>query len=444
MKKLFLALIICFPVLTLQAQSLGDIRNLVILGQFNKAKSDIDLAFANGDITKRAEAHLLKAGIYAYLAMSDANKGNPIGDQLNNEAVAAFYKYREMEPSMGLLTTEPIHKNAPINIYRSFYSSGYKDYENKKWQQSFEKFKKAVEFSDLMMATGLRTEFDKDVLTVAGLTAENSGNKKDAALFYSRLVENGVSGEGYEQLYRFLVKYWFEMKNMASYEKYKALGSRIYPNSEFFKFDKVDFAVGLAEGLTEKINALENVLATDSDNFKANEMLGEILYETLNSDAASLPGNADEWESKMVRVFNKAAAAKPGTEMPYIYLGDYFFGKAAKIRDAVANELKTMVQAGVTPSAEKISNRSKLQQDHAAALEAALKPYENAAALLANKPNNGNQEQQLRDKENYKKVVANLIDIFSYKQGGANKNSPEFGTWAEKIKKWNDVYEGIK
>ena len=125
-------------------------------------------------------------------------------------------------------------------------------------------------------------------------------------------------------------------------------------------------------------------------------------------------------------------------------MGDYFFGKAAKIRDAVANELKAMVQAGVTPSVEKISNRSKQQQDHAAALEAALKPYENAAALLANKPNNGNQEQQLRDKENYKKVVANLIDIFSYKQGGANKNSPEFGTWAEKIKKWNDVYEGIK
>ena len=50
----------------------------------------------------------------------------------------------------------------------------------------------------------------------------------------------------------------------------------------------------------------------------------------------------------------------------------------------------------------------------------------------------------MRDKENYKKVVANLIDIFSYKQGAANKNSPEFGTWTEKIKKWNDVYDGIK
>ncbi|MEQ1923455.1 MAG: hypothetical protein ABL952_13200 [Pyrinomonadaceae bacterium] len=444
MKKLFLALIICFPVLTLQAQSLGDIKNLVILGQFNKAKSDIDLAFANGDITKTPEAHLLKAGIYAYLAMSDANKANPIGDQLNNEAVAAFYKYREMEPSMGLLTTEPIHKNAPINIYRSFYSSGYKDYENKKWQQSFEKFKKAVEFSDLMMATGLRTEFDKDVLIVAGLTAENSGNKKDAALFYSRLVENGVSGEGFEQLYRFLVKYWFEMKNAALFEKYRELGRKKYPNSEIFKFDKVDFAVGLAESLTEKINALEDVLATDPDNFKANEMLGGILYETLNSDAAPLPGNADEWESKMVRAYNKIAAAKPSSEMPYLFLVEHFINKAEKIRDAFANELKAMEQAGVKPSIEKVSNRSKLEQEYAAAMEAALIPCEKAAALLANKPNNGNQEQQLRDKESYKKVVANLLDIFTYKQAKANKNSPEFGTWTEKLKKWNDVYDGIK
>ncbi|MBP7415739.1 MAG: hypothetical protein KA831_03725 [Pyrinomonadaceae bacterium] len=444
MKKLFLALIICFPVLTLQAQSISEIKNIFALQQFDKAKIDIDRAFANGDSTKRAEAHLLKATIYASLAMSDANKGNPIGDQLNNEAVVAFYKYREMEPSIELVMTDPVYRNAPINIYASFYASGYNDYANKRWQAGFGKLKKAVELSDLLTAKRLRTGLDTNVLILAGVTAENSGNRKDAAVFYGRLGDNSVSGEGFESVYRFLVTYWFEMKNLALYEKYKALGRRIYPNSEFFKFDKVDFAVGLAEGLTEKINALENVLATDPDNFQANEMLGGILYETLNSEAAPLPGNADEWESKMVRAYNKIAAAKPGSEMPYLFLGEHFTNKAAKIRDAFANELKAMAEAGVTPSIEKVSNRSKMEQEYAAAMEAALIPCEKAAALLAKKPNDVNQDQQLRDKENYKKVVANLLDIFTYKQAKANKNSPEFGTWAEKLKKWNDVYEGIK
>jgi len=444
MKKLFLALIIFFPVLTLQAQSLDSIKNLFILQQYNKAKADIDLAFANVDTNKKAEAYLLKAGIYAAVANSDANKGTPIGDQLNNEAVAAFYKYREMEPSLRLATTDRALMNAPFFIYVSLFSSGRKDYENEKWQQGFEKFKKAVEFSDLLIAIGFLTEFDKNVLLYAGLTAEESGNKKDAALFYSRLVENGVSGEGFEQIYRFLVSYSFEVKNMASFEKYRAMGSRMYPTSEIFKFDKVDFAVGLAKSLTEKIKALESVLATDPDNLKANEMLGGILYETLNSDAAPLPGNANEWESKMVRAYNKVAAAKPSSEMPYLFLGEHFINKAEKIRDAFANELKAMEQAGVKPSIERVSNRSKMEQEYAAAIDAALVPCEKAATLLAKKPKDVNQDQQLRDKENFKKVVANLLDIFTYKQAKANKNSPEFATWTEKLKKWNDVYDGIK
>jgi len=109
---------------------------------------------------------------------------------------------------------------------------------------------------------------------------------------------------------------------------------------------KVDFAVGLQDNFEDKVKAVEEVLATDPDNFKANEVLGEIIFEVLNprDDSIAIPANAADLESKMVNAFNKAAAAKPGFEVPYLYMGDHFINQAVKVDDErtkLAADIKT-------------------------------------------------------------------------------------------------------
>ncbi|MCX6317118.1 MAG: hypothetical protein NTW29_07495 [Bacteroidetes bacterium] len=450
MKRLFLVLTISLSALMSKAQSIDVIKNEFTLQQYDKAKADVDKAFANGKITGKAEAHLLKSAIYSTIAMSDVNKGTPTGDQLNNDAVVAFNKYKEMDPTMELVT-DLVYQSAPINIYSSFYSSGYNDYADKKWQAGFEKLKKAVEFSDLLISKKLLTAtLDTNVLILAGITAENSGNKDDAAKFYGRLADNKLSGDGFESVYRFLVGHYFAKKDMAAFEKYKATGGELYPKSEFFKFDKVDFAVGLVETFTDKLKALEEILATDPNNFKANEIMGELYYDTLNSSAEKpvLPPNAAEWEAKMVTAFNKAAAANPGLEMPYLYLGDHFINKAAKVgelRDAHAKEMKAKAKPGVKPTAEDVAKRDMLEKQYGDAMEGAREPYEKAAGILSTKSHAGESKgQEMRDKQQYKKATSYLANIFEYKRSQSKPNSPEFTKWAAEAKKWNDIYEGIK
>lgn len=451
MKKLLLTIAICSSLLIVQAQSIDLIKSELALQQYDKAKSEVDRAFTNGDFTKKAEAHLLKAAAYSSLAMSDNNRGTPAGDVLIKEAMLAFYKYREMEPAMQLLT-DLLYQNAPINIYSSFYSSGYNDYESKKWQTAFEKITKAVEFSDLLIAKNLLlVKLDTNVLTLAGIIAENSGNKDDAAKYYARLADSGVAGDGFESMYRFLVSYFFGKSNMALFEKYKSLGGVRYPQSAFFKFDKVDFAVGLAESFAQKITALENILSREPGNYKANELMGELLYDTLNTNKGPVLSRdqAREWESKMVKAFTNAAAAQPNNETPYLYMGDHFINKAASIgeqRDAILKEIKAAMTAGVSnkPTSEQISKRDLLEKEYADALEAALVPYEKAAALLAGKLNVENTNQQLKNKQQYKKAVSYLADIYSYKKSVAPKNSPAFTNWEAQEKKWVDLYQSIK
>src|SRR5688500_16376411 len=107
--------------------------------------------------------------------------------------------------------------------------------------------------SDLLIQQKLITAtVDTNSLILAGVTAESSKNDDDAAKYYARLAALKLADREYESVYRFLVNHSLRKKDMAGFEKYRALGKELYPKSEFFDYDKVDFAVGLEEDFNKK------------------------------------------------------------------------------------------------------------------------------------------------------------------------------------------------
>lgn len=448
MKKILFLITVSFATICVSAQKYESIKNLLLLNQFEKAKTDIDKAFTNEKFASKAEAYILKSAIYSGLSATEANKNTPTGISLLNEAMEAFKKYKEMDPQMEL-AKDVIYQNAPIRLYSNSYSFGYDDYTNSKWEEGYNKFKNALYISDILVELKLlNTKVDTNTLILAGLTAEKSNHTKDAALFYGRLADNKISGEGYETVYQFLVRHSFSVKDMAAFEKYKQIGAELYPKSDFFTYDKVDFAVGLVEGFTNKSKALQEVLAGDPNNFKANQILGEIIFDTLNSDKEGhvMPANADELEKTMISSFNKAATAKPGFENPYLYLGDHFISKAAKINDeriAHAADTKARTKPGTMASKEDVSKREMLDKDYGNQLEKAREPYEKAVAIFEAraKENNG---LDIRDKEQYKKAANFLSEIAQYNRIRSKGNAADLAKYTAEEKKWNDLYDAIK
>lgn len=443
MKTVFSLLLISCYVLTTQAQNYDQIKTMLTLGQYQKAKEDIDKNMGNAKFTSKPDAYMLKAATYAALAMDNNNRNTATGLQLANEAEAAFKKYREMDPE-GKLIGDLVYQNGPVNLYSFFYSAGYNDYSTKSWQSAYEKLKKAVELSDLLIAKKIITvAVDTNVLILAGITAEQSKNEDDAARFYARLVDAGVAGDEFESIYRYLVNHSFAKKDMAGFEKYKVLGMKLYPKSDYFTYDKVDFAVGLVDGFNEKVKAVEEVLATDPNNFKANQILGEIIYDTLNpKEGDQLPANAAELEVKMINAFKKSAEAKPGYEIPYLFMGDHFISKAVKAneaRAAHAADMKARTKPGQPNSKEDVAKRDLLDKQYGDALEAAREPYEKAAEIFASK-----ELTELRDKQQYKKACNYLADIFAFKKILAKGKPADQAKYAAEEKKWNDRYDSIK
>lgn len=418
MKKIAFSLMTLMLAIVVQAQNYDEIKNYLLLGQYKKAKEDIDKRMTNTKFASKPEAYILKAAIYSGLAGDSAVVNTPEAATLRSESEAAFKKYQEMEPSMELVK-DPVYQNAPVRIYTNLFTVGYKQYEDKKWAEAYETFKKVDSYSSILSQQKLlNSNLDTNVVILAGITAESSNQKDEAAKYYGRLADAKLSGNNYESIYRFLVTYYFTKKDMDNFEKYKALGKELYPQSEFFTYDKTDFAVGLESDFNAKLKSLEDVLAKDPSNYKANLSIGQVIYDTLNSKAegAVPPANAEELEKRMVAAFNAAGEAKPDEQLPYLVIGDYY----------------VMLKA---------EGLKKTDKKYAEYLEAGREPYEKAAAIFAKK---GLSNLNGSDKQQYKKAAGFLEDIYNFKKDQAKGKPADVAKYTAEAKKWGDLYSSIR
>ena len=290
----------------------------------------------------------------------------------------------------------------------------------------------------------LTVPVDTNSLILAGVTAESSKNDNEAAIYYARLADLKLADREYESVYRFLVNQSFKKKDMAAFDKYRALGKQLYPKSEFFDYDKVDFAVGLEEDFNNKLKAVEEVLASDPTNYKAHYLIGGLIYDTLNShvENAVMPANYAELESRMVASLKRASELNPTSENPLIYLGGHYINKSKRINDARkkhAADMKTRTKPGTAASKEDIQKRDALDKEYVQALDASIEPYEKAAAIYA-----GKSSLTQREKQQYKYIAGDLGEIYGYKKTQAKGKPAELAKFTAEEKKWNDLYDTIK
>ncbi|MEO5562383.1 MAG: hypothetical protein ABIR18_03085 [Chitinophagaceae bacterium] len=442
-KTVFFATMLMFGLFA-TAQNYKDISNFLLLKQYKQAKDELDKKMPNEKFAAKADAYILKTAIYAALATDSAFvKSSPQGGQLLTEAEAAWEKYKQMDGPTYPLLKELVYKDAPVNLYSALFNKAYKDYQSQNWDPAFQTFKKVSAMSDILTETKvLNTPVDTTVLILTAYTGETSNHKDEAAIYYTKLADAKVGGTGNEFIYRFLVLHAFEKNNMADFDKYKALGKQLYPTSEYFDYDKTDFAVGLSQSFETKLKAMEEVLSKDPNDYKANVTLAQLVYDTLHPKEGVPYANADALEAKMITSLTRAAAAKPADELVWLVMGDHFIDKTDKIDDARSahvQDMKTRTKPGTQPSKADLQKRDDLDKAKADAFDKAREPYEKAAAIMATRLDKltGGQKQQ------YRKVAGYLGDIYTYKKAQA-KAPADVAKYSADAKKWNDLYDTLK
>ena len=106
--------------------------------------------------------------------------------------------------------------------------------------------------------------------------------------------------------------------------------------------------------------------------------------------------------------------------------------------------MKTRTKPGAMASKEDIAKRDMLDKKYSETLDGAREPYEKVAAIFAGKPKSEDKNQAMRDKQQYKKAVSYLADIYANKRINAKGKPADIAKYTAEEKKWNDLYESIK
>lgn len=411
-------------------QRYENIKTQLMLGQFAKAKEELDKNWTNAKFLSKPEAYILKATILAQLG--NAKDAGEAGAVMIDEAESVYNEYLEKDPEKSLIK-DPAYANTPITIYSSLFNRGIGFYNDKNYKSSLKAFEKVSKWSTFLNSNGIaEIPLDTNAILLAGASAQATGeNEEEAFMYYKKLADNKVGGKDNEFLYRFLARKSFDQGKLDEFERYMALGKELFPEEEFYSYKEEDFIFSL-EDKEEKMRKIEEMLDKKPNNLKVQLAYGEILFDVLNPKNTEdpLPENSVEMETKMVKAFDKASEIDESSPLGSMNLANHFMNKSIRANNTVSAHQKMMrdKQKANTPEQVKgkpapkppaaepadVEKRKELQADYESILEFALSYY-GKAVLVYEKMT----VPESVDKQNWRNAVSNLIDINKELKNGA-------------------------
>ena len=349
MKKYLLLITLVSGSMLCKSQDLDNIKKLVLLTQYDKAKPDLDSYLANEKNAAKPEGWYYKA--YVYTALGRVNT-KPVAESksLFGSAFDAVKKYAELAPNAPLTTEE---KNATVfNIYYGFYDLGVKTYNAKNFEESYNLFKKTLDVHDYIHdhnITGYQglkvSAHDTDVVWNLVVLA-NELKKKDEAFVYSkRIADAGLSDEKYSNLYDELVLKYKREGNAELFSKYVTLAKKFYPvDKAYWEGQEIDFAL---KGLEDEalMNKYEELTQKFPDNYTVFYNYGVELDKFLGTSAATgkdIPALKQKLEDLYKKAISLNSTIEANLQLASLYYSRSYDAQeqAARIKGTKPDEVK--------------------------------------------------------------------------------------------------------
>lgn len=326
MKKVYLAVLLLLGFVTVKSQDLDDIRKMIYLKQYTKAKPELDKFLANAGNASKADAWYYKGFLYGAMSR-EPNVSTADAAQLAKDAFAALKKYKELDAKEKLTKEE---ENGTIfNLYYTLYDLAVKNYGDKDFQSSFNNFADALTIHDFIYGnkmTGPKalsfTAMDTDVVT--NILVVGNELKKEAELvpYYKRIVDNKLSDQKFLGSYESLVLYYKKAKDQAAFDEYLAKGKATFPNEPFWEAVDVEYATDGLKGdaLFKKYDELTTKYPNSYTVFFN---YGYELNNFIGSDEAK-GVNLAPFREKIPELFKKAIAIKSTVEANMVLANFYY------------------------------------------------------------------------------------------------------------------------
>jgi hypothetical protein len=392
-------------------QTVKKTKEFITANDWVKAKDAIEQTFNNPKLKKddQPEAWYLKAKIYSAFVTTAELKANAPADA-RSIALESIKKAIELDKNQAqvFLTMD---QYAPIfNLYTSSFEDGAAKYNEAKYAEALDDFKKAAVTGEFIFSQGWGLyKLDTTLTYYSALAALNAKKEDEAVAFFSKLADARVaSNPDQATSYRYLAKYYFDKKDEVNMNKYILMGKELYPNDDYLPLLELDFVrdKGDKAALFAKF---EEMITSNPNNFDVLfEYANELFGETHVSDIKLKPANYDQNCLKMEELYTKAAAIKPENFDVLLSLGKHFYNMAL-FKDEESRSIKS----------NKPEDQKKKADMKAEVIALATKTIEPLEKVF----NHYDSEEKLKthDRSNYKSAISLLQ--FAYEQKGDKAKS---------------------
>jgi hypothetical protein len=422
MKKFLLTTLFAVSGILLFAQKLDKAKDLFTSKppKLNEAKTEIDNFLNDPKNVKNPEGWYFKAKIYNAISNDSILAAQTANARWT--AFEALKKYTEVDDKKEILLQ--IDQYKPImDIYQNYYKAGAADFNNNKHESAYNNFKNCLTVSEFMASKGWTTvKLDTSVVLYTGISAEKGGKKDDAAVYYAKLAEAKVNGEGMVEIYKWLTDYYAKKNDMANAKKFLELGRSIYPKDGFWNGYELDMLKDDKKGLFAKY---EDIIAQNpNDTTAIYNYAVELYLYSYTEDITKRPANSAELIAKAEDNMKKVLALKPNYANANLVLGQIAYNRGVDIN----NEMKAIKPpAGGKLKPEELKKKNDLRDAAMKRFDEAIPYFEKIDQLLG-----GMGKLHMEEKKNLKESYDLLITIYDNK--GAK----------DKVKIYEDKFNNVE
>lgn len=377
-----------------KSQDLDNIKKMIMLTQFEKAKPDIDSYLNNEKNAGKAEGWYYKAYIYNSLGRKVTR---PVAESkvLFMGAFDAIKKYMQLDPKAPLTAEE---KNSTVyNTYYGLYDVGAKMYNEKNYPESYDFFANALMVHDyvydnkLMGPSNLKfAAHDTDLVWNLVVLANQLNKKEDVLGYYKKITDAGLGDEKYASAYDELIEKYKKEKNAAEFNKLVTAAKKYYPvDIPYWEMKEIEFALDGLKG-EALLNKYEELIKMLPNNYVVFYNYAIDIDKYLGSDVANSKDAAtiSNYRNKIEELYKKAVSIKSTLESN-LQLANLYYSKTFDLQERIG-KIK-----GTKPAELKVKND--LIAESKAVSQASI-PYAEAAVGFLSKL----EKYKYSDKANYK------------------------------------------
>ena len=337
------------------AQVTNKTKDLLKANKLQEAKTEIDKVIANEKNAANPEAWYYKAKVYSALGNDTTAKTGV--DDIKWEAFQAVQKYMTLDNKQLLLQLD--NYKPVMDIYQNYFKTGAAYYNASNFEDAYNNFKKCLAVSEYLTEKNISTvKLDTSVILYTGISAEKVNKKDDAAIYYSKLADAKVSGEGMGEIYKWLADYYSQKKDTEKAQKYLTYGKELYPKDTFWAGFELDMARDKGDR-KDVYNKYEEIIKADPSNHLYVYNYGIELYkDAYNEDAAKRPTNSEEMIAKAADNFKKSLEIKPDYAPANLVMGQVLYNQGVDI-NAQAKAIKAPAGGKLTPADQKKKDEAK-------------------------------------------------------------------------------------